>query len=755
MKQLIALLLLLFCGNALFAQGAIRYHLKVTDKKNNPQPGLTVTAVETITLATLEGKTDASGIVHLNLENGNNWNISVGEIRNGTSVTTTANSFTEMNDHFFYDPQEYKRRQLQDPTRSNEGFEIIPQIVLETESPKAGFCMLGLQLVGHKGQPVVGVLVEAVDVQNKKRYQDKTDRQGRAFFMLPNKTNYDIDVEQFKNFHYADFGDETRRHGLTLSYFPTEVEETIKGDTIYQTLNASTQPSTERAFITVNVRGGDKDGIGEQTSLRSLQTGKIYFAKSNNQRQAYFLVPVGQVYMVDFPFERDVDAVTTMNSRGLSRGEIGVTYRPNPRLQFPERFIPTPATLVVNPFENFLQRVYTKPKDKAFELKISPIVKINKNSREALFQLTLAGSDSYGQGARLPLNLALVLDKSGSMYSDDRMGALKRSLMDLRGLLQPQDQVSIVLFDDEAVLVPDAANSQATLNVVIQNYLPNGGTDIFKGLKKGVEGVRRHFDPKKENKVIVLTDGYDSNPPEEVTDYVEKQYKEGIEFSAIGMGDGYNQSLLELIARKGNGQHSYVVDSSDLSGSFTQAFGRYIAKNVEIEIYYDEKLIFSNLFGFPVKSEGNKKVTFDLPNISAGTNRVAFLKFKLNEPSAAIEAKPLIVKMRYLDVVQNKEVTVEQKVQLQWTDETATQWLLEEEERKLYCIAVMNQSLKVMADAHAVGNSKEAKQAVESGIRQMRELYPNESPAEVRALFEEMNMYVENFMRMEKNLIKN
>lgn len=751
MKFVFSFLITVFSCVLSMAQGTLKYNLQVTDKNHTALAGMTVTATETTTLATTKSTTDKNGFAYFELSNGNQWNISIGQIPNASVAAHWSDANTTMNDVYAYDYAGYLRQKTQDPNRSNDGYKVVNEIVLENEAPAAGKSLLVLLLYGYGGQPLHNIRVEAVDTKGKICYQSKTNRQGKVCFMLPNNTNYDIDVENCKNFYYADFGDKSTRHNVSLAYFPTTVTETVKGDTVFQTLDASAAPSTERALITVTVNGGDKGGVNELTSLRSISNNKVYFAKTNASRKAIFLVPAGQVYMVDFEFERNVDAVTAINPRGLTQGRVGVTYRPDPRLQFPERYIPTPATLVLKQYESFLTNTYPRAKDKPFELQISPITKVNKNAREALFKLTLTGSDTYGQGARLPLNIALVLDKSGSMYCDGRMEALKKSLEEIKNLLLPQDEVSIVLFDDDAVAVPQPIDAKSTVQTVIDNYTPGGGTDIFKGLQLGVKGVRSQFNNKKENKVILLTDGYDINPPQDVTDYVEKQYQEGIEFSAIGMGEYYNQALLELIARKGNGSLEHVTNSTTLPGCFTKQFGRYTAKDIKVEIYHDEKLIFSNLFGFLVKSAANKKVTFDIRSVGAGTNHLAFLKFKLEEASAAVEAKPLTVKISYFDVLQNKEVNIEQKVQLQWTDETNTEWLISQEEKKLYAIAIMNQSLKVMAEAHAINDSKTAKAAVESGIKQMREIYPSQEPSEVRAIFEEMNQYIENFVRMEAN----
>jgi Ca-activated chloride channel family protein len=443
-----------------------------------------------------------------------------------------------------------------------------------------------------------------------------------------------------------------------------------------------------------------------------------------------------------------------MYSSDLTSGQMTVHYMPDARLEYPETFIPSTQNLLVRHFNDFLQKQFPVPKGKPFSLELKSVRRIHSKSQEALFMLTLVGAPPSGN-IRLPLNAAFVLDKSGSMYSNNRSEALKHTLRVLSDALAPNDVVSVILFDDAAYEVqPGTSNHQEALQTIADNYSPGGGTNIFEGLKLAQTSVQRKFDKGKSNKIFLLTDGYDSTPPKDITDFVEARYQEGIEFSTIGLGQDFNQSLLELIATKGNGSFNYVDSAVMLSDAFLKEVKgslSYAARDLKVELFYNEKMIFSNLYGYPVTNTTKQSVHFEIGKVPNSMNRIAFLKFKLNHPSPEIQATPLRMKVSYFDLAKGQEVTYQQEVKLEWTNETNTELQFDQEEKKLYAIAILNQSMKVMAEAYEQQKPAEAKAALQDGVRQIEEVFPDARPKDVVELFEEVKRYLGLFVQMEKN----
>lgn len=754
-KFIFNLILSILISSNIFSQGNIVYSLQVVDNYDKPLTNISISAFETTTFKIVNGLTNIEGKIQLELNNGREWVLSVGEIKKCINISAVQFNTVEMNEIYIYDLEGYSRKKEQDINRTNKDFEII----LQSNNRETAFnepnCMLIIKMKHPNGSILKNINVDIVNVKDSIIYRSQTNDKGESYFILPNKNKYDIDINEFKNYTFSDFGEEYVERPLTIEFAPTNVNEQLKNDTIYQYVLKTDLPSSSRAHIKINVSGGKRNGNNETIFLRQLKTGKVFSAKSNSDGSAYFLVPNNHIYMVDFNYQKDVDAVNLMNAKPMTRGEISVYYSPDPRLEYPERFIPTSNNLLIKNFNSFLIKQFEKPKDKPFFLNISSAKKINKSSKEALFLLTLSGSETYGKGIRLPLNIAFVLDKSGSMYCCERTESLKKSLWDIGNSIAKDDIISFVLFDDEAVSVMRAKkNYLDCFQVIINNYSPNGGTNIFKGLQVGVEDVLKDFDANKSNRIILLTDGYGITPPKEITDYVELKNKEGIEFSAIGLGNDYNQSLLELIARNGNGTFNNVDNSVDLSSVFLKEVKNafyYIAKDLKVEVFYDEKLIFTNLYGYPVTDNSKNMISFEIGKITSNTNQIAFLKFKIDNPSLELESKPLTIKVSYYDLVQNKKISYEEKIKLNWTEETKTELLLDQEEKELYSIAILNQSLKVMAEAYERNNISAAKEALENGINQIEDIFPNAKPKDVKNLFEEVDKYVKLFNQMDKN----
>jgi hypothetical protein len=754
MKSVLALVALCFLAVPLLSQDVINYNLTVRTSDNKPVANLKVVAVEKTSMKEVTGATNAQGVARLSLIGGSDWAIAVGEIKNAMFAESRPGNIYTINKSYIYDVRDYRRRLLQNPGRSKDKFKVISQTAKDNAPIGNEECLLRVVIRKPEGTTVPGVQVDAVNVKDSLIYRAVSDDKGMAYFVLPNRRSYDVDINAMINFNYADFGDERKIQTLYLVYIPTELNEKVINDTTFQDLNSQVEPTSERNLVQVTVRGGKKGGIQEQIYLRELNSGKVYAATTDRDGHAFMMVPPRLVYMIDFNYQRDADAVSLKYAEGFFTTHVRVRYAPDPRLEYPETFIPTPDRLFLKNFNTFLEKQYAKPKDKPFNFMVKSANRIHKNSREALFLLTLAGAETYGN-VRLPMNAALVLDKSGSMYSDGRSEALRASLLNIAEVLSATDVVSVVLFDDKASIVDNSGSKyRQALQTVADNYAPGGGTNILSGLQSGAEAVLKRFDKNKSNKIILLTDGYGDNPPEEITDFVSRTFAAGVEFSTIGLGTDYNQSMLELIATKGNGTFSFVDSVSALSDAFLAEMKSsllYAVRDLTVEIFQNEKLIFSSLYGYPVKTQTNQKVTFEIGKVPFGRNDIAFLKYKLNKPSREIESMPLKVIVSYFDLSKNQQVRYEQVVKLQWTEETKTELLLDQEEKTLYAIAILNQSLKLMAESNERQDRTAARAALEDGKRQIEEIFPAAKPKDVQVLFEEVDRYIQLFNQMEKN----
>ncbi len=174
-----------------------------------------------------------------------------------------------------------------------------------------------------------------------------------------------------------------------------------------------------------------------------------------------------------------------------------------------------------------------------------------------------------GAGARLPLNLGVVLDRSGSMYDERRLEFVVDAVKFLVDNLNPDDKVTVVAFADKAeVLTSGAATDKAGTKRKIDDIdllEIGGGTQMALGMRAAIDEVRRNLTPQRLNRVLVLTDG---QTYEEMACVDLVRQNPDIQFSAMGVGVEFNDKLLQRISQDSGGKYHFIGDSNEIPGIF-------------------------------------------------------------------------------------------------------------------------------------------------------------------------------------------
>lgn len=174
-----------------------------------------------------------------------------------------------------------------------------------------------------------------------------------------------------------------------------------------------------------------------------------------------------------------------------------------------------------------------------------------------------------GAGARLPLNLGVVLDRSGSMYDERRLEFVVEAVKFLIDNLSPDDKVTIVAFADKAqVLTSGAAADKAGAKRAIDDIdllEIGGGTQMALGMRAAIDEVRKNLTPQRLNRVLVLTDG---QTYEEMACVDLVRQNPDIQFSAMGVGVEFNEKLLMRISQDSGGKYHFIGDSTEIPSIF-------------------------------------------------------------------------------------------------------------------------------------------------------------------------------------------
>ncbi len=175
---------------------------------------------------------------------------------------------------------------------------------------------------------------------------------------------------------------------------------------------------------------------------------------------------------------------------------------------------------------------------------------------------------------QMPLNLALVLDQSGSMAGAklNNMKAAAKIAVDQMG---PNDIVSIVLYDEHArVIVPaQPAANKNELHRQIDGIRDRGGTAISAGMKAGLDELGKNQSGGRVGRMLLLTDGQTYGDDQQCVQLGVQSGQLGVPVMAFGLGDDWNQKLLEdIVAASGNaGGVEYLDDVNKVAGMFRQS----------------------------------------------------------------------------------------------------------------------------------------------------------------------------------------
>jgi Ca-activated chloride channel homolog len=173
---------------------------------------------------------------------------------------------------------------------------------------------------------------------------------------------------------------------------------------------------------------------------------------------------------------------------------------------------------------------------------------------------------------RPPLNLALVIDRSGSM-SGSRLEYAKAAAKYAISQLTPNDKASITIFDDnvETIIASQAVRQAATFNHSINTIETAGSTNLHGGWLEGANQAASSLEITRLNRVLLLSDGQANQGetrPAEIFKQVVGLAKKGISTSTMGVGEDFNEDLLEGIANNGDGNYHFINDPKMLPGIF-------------------------------------------------------------------------------------------------------------------------------------------------------------------------------------------
>ena len=232
----------------------------------------------------------------------------------------------------------------------------------------------------------------------------------------------------------------------------------------------------------------------------------------------------------------------------------------------------------------------------------------------AYLTLSLATSDRR-MIHRAPMNISVVLDRSGSMGDEGKIEHAKAALYALIDQLQSEDILSIVIYDDDVEVLRDAhrvGTQREELRRLVGTVYPRGSTNLGGGMMEGLRQVERNVSREYVNRVILLSDGLANRgitDPGQLSAIARRYRGKSISLTTMGVGLAYNENLMVSLSESGGGNYYFIESSHGLAAMMQkelQMLSSVLAQNASIELTLGRGVTVTDVIGAEFRTMGNK-----------------------------------------------------------------------------------------------------------------------------------------------------
>lgn len=263
------------------------------------------------------------------------------------------------------------------------------------------------------------------------------------------------------------------------------------------------------------------------------------------------------------------------------------------------------------------------------------------------------------QGQRLPVNLALVLDRSASMAAKNKLEYAKEAARLAVGQLRAGDRVAIVAFDSVSnVLLPSTpVRDHQAIEAIIDGLTPGGSTNISDGLADGRAEVARHLRRDWVNRIILMTDGlanFGIRDPDELSRVAREYGQQGVSISAMGLGHEYNEDLLVALAEYSGGRYHYIEDPQQMASIFkteVRELAAVVARGVTVELAGASGAQVSTVLARKAAETINGRWSVPLGDMVGGQRRRLIARVTLPDARSGVTQAIVRVRVAYTDAL--------------------------------------------------------------------------------------------------------
>lgn len=307
-----------------------------------------------------------------------------------------------------------------------------------------------------------------------------------------------------------------------------------------------------------------------------------------------------------------------------------------------KRQMPPRDAVRIEEMVNYFDYDYPRPRNP--EEPFSIVTTVMPNPWNAETQLLHVGLQGYSvpRRARPPVNLVFLIDVSGSMKGEERLGLAKRSLKGLTKGLQADDSIAIVTFSDgtRTLLDPTPVRERQRIESAINRLKAGGGTGGEKGLEHAYSVADHQFNSDAVNRVILISDGdfnVGASDPAAMRKLITKKRKSGVYLTVLTVGDGnVNDHIAQALAQAGNGQAAHLdslMEARKVLDDEVTANLIPIAEDVKIQLEFNPAIVDGyRLIGYEtraLKSRDFRNDRVDAGDVGSGHSVTALYEITL------------------------------------------------------------------------------------------------------------------------------
>ncbi len=263
---------------------------------------------------------------------------------------------------------------------------------------------------------------------------------------------------------------------------------------------------------------------------------------------------------------------------------------------------------------------------------------------KTVVKITLDAPPAPSNIERPPVNLALVLDRSGSM-GGSKIERAKEAAIEALRRLGPGDMFSVVIYDHNVQTIVPAQNARNLewIESRIREIRPGGNTALFGGVSQGAAEIRKNLNSNYVHRIILLSDGLANvgpSTPEDLGRLGAALIKENISVTTIGVGTDYNEDLMARLSQKSDGNIYFVESSVDLPSIFAAELGNVlsvVAKKVKLTIEVPEGVTPLKIIGREGRIKG-RKVELSMNQLYGDQEKYALVEVEI---PAALSGKEM------------------------------------------------------------------------------------------------------------------